>query len=258
MQPPPFIGQGLNQDVAKTGRKVTADNILNFFKYQCSYFHNCRLHHCKLKDWQHYGTITDLAEEPPFSPSQTNISNSSPTFSFDAIVSNQKQPNALDLNQDQAISGTPTLNQQNSELLSQDQATSSTPTKNQNSVVLNQDQEISGTPNQNHQNSIFSNQDQAIPSSTPTQSQNSVVFNQDQATCESPTQNHQNSVVLAQDQPCGVVLTQGLSDTCKWKQTYMRAHHLDRNWATGRYRVAPLLRGHKERVTCIDCDGEFL
>ena len=97
-----------------------------------------RLHLCKLKNWQHYGTLTDLSSDRPLSPNQASLSNSSPTFSFDTIVSST-----------------------------------------------------------------------------------------------------------------------GLPETCKWKQTYMRAFHLDRNWVTGRYRVEPLLRGHKERVTCIDCDGKL-
>ncbi|XP_072014308.1 uncharacterized protein [Amphiura filiformis] len=99
------------------------------------------LHLCKLQNWQHYGTITDLSSERPFSPNQTNLATSlsSPTFSFDSVVSST-----------------------------------------------------------------------------------------------------------------------GLQETCKWKQTYMRAHHLDKNWETGRYRVAPLLRGHKEQVTCIDCDDTLL
>lgn len=43
--------------------------------------------------------------------------------------------------------------------------------------------------------------------------------------------------------------------TCRWKNIYIRALSLDRNWAQGRYSVAPLLRGHKEPITCMECDG---
>ena len=44
--------------------------------------------------------------------------------------------------------------------------------------------------------------------------------------------------------------------TCRWKKTYMRALLLDKNWAQGRYSVAPLLRGHREPITCMDCNGK--
>lgn len=44
--------------------------------------------------------------------------------------------------------------------------------------------------------------------------------------------------------------------TCRWKKIYMRALFLDKNWAQGRYSVAPLLRGHKEPITCMDCNGK--
>lgn len=43
--------------------------------------------------------------------------------------------------------------------------------------------------------------------------------------------------------------------TCRWKNIYMRALSLDKNWAQGRYSVAPLLRGHKEPITCMTCDS---
>ncbi|XP_038079396.1 F-box/WD repeat-containing protein 7-like [Patiria miniata] len=49
-----------------------------------------------------------------------------------------------------------------------------------------------------------------------------------------------------------------LSATCNWKQVYMRAWHLERNWCRGRYRVAPVMRGHREKVTCLDCNGTVL
>ena len=42
---------------------------------------------------------------------------------------------------------------------------------------------------------------------------------------------------------------------CKWRQVYMKAHTLGRHWSVGVYSVAPLLRGHRQRVTCISCEG---
>lgn len=45
---------------------------------------------------------------------------------------------------------------------------------------------------------------------------------------------------------------------CRWKDVYVRAHHLQRNWETGRYTVFPPMRGHKERISCIHCSGKFL
>ncbi|XP_078671740.1 uncharacterized protein LOC144911555 [Branchiostoma floridae x Branchiostoma belcheri] len=49
-----------------------------------------------------------------------------------------------------------------------------------------------------------------------------------------------------------------LSPLCCWKDVYIRAHHLNKNWATGKYTVMPALRGHDGRVNCIDCDGKLL
>ncbi|XP_060684947.1 F-box/WD repeat-containing protein 7-like [Hemiscyllium ocellatum] len=49
-----------------------------------------------------------------------------------------------------------------------------------------------------------------------------------------------------------------LSPTCRWKEIYIRACHLSQNWMLGRYTVLPLLRGHQERVDCLDCDGKRL
>lgn len=46
--------------------------------------------------------------------------------------------------------------------------------------------------------------------------------------------------------------------TCRWKNIYMRALSLDRNWAQGRYSVAPLLRGHKDPIICMACDGRTI
>ncbi|CAH3046341.1 unnamed protein product [Porites lobata] len=46
--------------------------------------------------------------------------------------------------------------------------------------------------------------------------------------------------------------------TCRWKKIYMRALLLDKNWAQGRYSVAPLLRGHREPITCMDCNGSTI
>ena len=39
---------------------------------------------------------------------------------------------------------------------------------------------------------------------------------------------------------------------------YIKAHTLNRNWAEGVYTVAPLLRGHRQRVTCIAHEGDSL
>ncbi|XP_042194059.1 F-box/WD repeat-containing protein 7-like [Callorhinchus milii] len=49
-----------------------------------------------------------------------------------------------------------------------------------------------------------------------------------------------------------------LAPTCYWKEIYKRACHLKQNWILGRYTVLRSLRGHKERVACIDCDGKRL
>ncbi|XP_070571050.1 F-box/WD repeat-containing protein 7-like [Ptychodera flava] len=51
---------------------------------------------------------------------------------------------------------------------------------------------------------------------------------------------------------------QSLVPICKWKDVYMRAHHLDINWATGKYTVTPLLKGHKEQISSLDSDGKIL
>jgi len=45
---------------------------------------------------------------------------------------------------------------------------------------------------------------------------------------------------------------------CKWKDIYIRANHLHHNWGSGRYVVLPPMRGHKERINCIDCIGNLL
>jgi F-box/WD-40 domain protein 7 len=46
--------------------------------------------------------------------------------------------------------------------------------------------------------------------------------------------------------------------TCRWKSIYIRAFYLRQNWRCGRYTIAPILRGHKEPVNAIDCDGEII
>ena len=45
------------------------------------------------------------------------------------------------------------------------------------------------------------------------------------------------------------------SSVTRWKDVYVRALRLEANWARGRYVVEPILRGHKKRIGCIDCDG---
>ena len=46
-----------------------------------------------------------------------------------------------------------------------------------------------------------------------------------------------------------------LSPMCKWWKVYVEAHTLQRNWIVGVYTMAPLLRGHSQRVTCIAHEG---
>ena len=47
-----------------------------------------------------------------------------------------------------------------------------------------------------------------------------------------------------------------LPPLCKWKLVYTKAHILADYWRLGIYNVAPLLRGHRQRVTTISCDGK--
>ena len=47
-----------------------------------------------------------------------------------------------------------------------------------------------------------------------------------------------------------------LSPICKWKNIFIRVHHLNKNWEKGRYSVSPLLKGHSEKVTAIACNGK--
>ncbi|XP_043929670.1 F-box/WD repeat-containing protein 7-like [Protopterus annectens] len=49
-----------------------------------------------------------------------------------------------------------------------------------------------------------------------------------------------------------------LTPVCFWKEVYCRAAYLQQNWAKGRYTVVPLLRGHRKRVNCLDCDGQYV
>ncbi|PIK45609.1 putative F-box/WD repeat-containing protein 7-like [Apostichopus japonicus] len=49
-----------------------------------------------------------------------------------------------------------------------------------------------------------------------------------------------------------------LNPTCRWKEVFIRAAHLDKNWATGCYKIALPLRGHRGKVTCIDSDGQII
>ncbi|XP_033736337.1 F-box/WD repeat-containing protein 7-like [Pecten maximus] len=46
-----------------------------------------------------------------------------------------------------------------------------------------------------------------------------------------------------------------LSPLCKWKDIFIRVQHLSKNWAKGRYTVGPILRGHKQKVSAIACNG---
>ena len=49
----------------------------------------------------------------------------------------------------------------------------------------------------------------------------------------------------------------GLSVVCKWKQVFLRAYHLQQNWLLSRYHIAPILRGHREKVLAIATNGEI-
>jgi len=46
-----------------------------------------------------------------------------------------------------------------------------------------------------------------------------------------------------------------LARACKWKDHYVRVSHIERNWKHGLYIVKPVLRGHTQPVTCMDCNG---
>ncbi len=45
---------------------------------------------------------------------------------------------------------------------------------------------------------------------------------------------------------------------CRWKDVYVRFYHLQQNWSEGRYVVKPVLRGHTQPITCLDCNGKIL
>ena len=47
-----------------------------------------------------------------------------------------------------------------------------------------------------------------------------------------------------------------LPTLCKWKLAYMKAHTLDEHWRLGIYCSVPLLKGHRQPVTTISCDGK--
>ncbi|EDO33032.1 predicted protein [Nematostella vectensis] len=46
--------------------------------------------------------------------------------------------------------------------------------------------------------------------------------------------------------------------TCRWKTIYIRAYYLQKNWETGNYTIAPILRGHREPINDIACNGRVL
>jgi len=49
-----------------------------------------------------------------------------------------------------------------------------------------------------------------------------------------------------------------LSPISDWKDVYIRAYHLQKNWADGRYVVLPQLRFHNGVITCADMCGSIL
>eukprot|EP00794_Sanderia_malayensis_P018671 gene18671-20556_t len=48
------------------------------------------------------------------------------------------------------------------------------------------------------------------------------------------------------------------TDCRKWKKFFIRIYHLERNWAEGYYVVKPVLRGHQQPVSCMDCNGRVI
>ena len=43
-----------------------------------------------------------------------------------------------------------------------------------------------------------------------------------------------------------------------WREIYNRAEHLIKNWKMGIYSIAPILKGHKGKITAFDSDGLYL
>ncbi|KAK3092353.1 hypothetical protein FSP39_001760 [Pinctada imbricata] len=41
---------------------------------------------------------------------------------------------------------------------------------------------------------------------------------------------------------------------CKWKHVFIRIHHLFKNWEKGRYTQPAILKGHRKKVTAMDCN----
>ena len=42
---------------------------------------------------------------------------------------------------------------------------------------------------------------------------------------------------------------------CKWREIFNRAQHLEKNWKTVIYFVAPILKGHRGAVSSFDSNG---
>lgn len=62
--------------------------------------------------------------------------------------------------------------------------------------------------------------------------------------------------VLSEDRP--LTPSPHSSPDSGWKQVYIRAYTLHRNWREGRLFLPPLLRGHSKPVTTIACDNNTL
>ena len=43
-----------------------------------------------------------------------------------------------------------------------------------------------------------------------------------------------------------------------WREVYNRAAHLAKNWQQGIYSIAPILKGHKGKITAFDSDGSTI
>ena len=43
-----------------------------------------------------------------------------------------------------------------------------------------------------------------------------------------------------------------------WREVYNRAEHLIKNWKMGIYSIAPILKGHKGKITAFDSDGTYI
>ena len=45
---------------------------------------------------------------------------------------------------------------------------------------------------------------------------------------------------------------------CHWKLVYIKAHMLSLHWEQGVYKLSPLLKAHRDPITAMDCDGQYV